>query len=96
MSEIKTRGDPIIDYFDTNPTYGQLEDSEKEVFSTMAQIEIQMYMSDKIFNSLEPGIWYEWLRNFLPAQNIKSRGITNWLHNKVWASFGCFDCTAAG
>ena len=87
MSEINTKGDPIIDYFDTNPTYGQLGDSKKEVFSTMAQIEIQMYMSDKIFKFPAPGMWYEELRNFMPVQNIKSIGITNWANDRIWAHF---------
>ena len=94
MSEIKTKGDPIIDYFDTNPTYGQLQNSQEKVFSTMAHIEIQMYLSDKIYNSLQPWSWYLWLRNFMPAQNIKSRGLTNWANNRIRASFGCDDCSA--
>lgn len=87
MSENNTKGDLIIDYFDSNPTYGQLGVSQKEVFSTMAQIEIQVYMSDKMFNSLDPWIYYEWIRMFMPAQITQSRGLTNWANNKIWVRF---------
>ena len=95
MLEIKTLGDPIIDYFDTKPTYGQLGDSQEKIFSTMAHMEIQIYMTEKYYGTFDAELWLEWLRNFMPTQNIELRGgITNWANNRIWISFGCYDCSA--
>ena len=95
LDNVKTLGDPIIDHFDSSPTYGQLDDSATIILSTMAHIEIQMYHTEKDQTQLDPRILYGWFVELIPSQYLRN-GITNWVNKELWTKFDCSLCFATG
>ena len=91
----KTVGDPIIDYFDVKPSYGKLGNSQESVSGIIANIEIQMYLSEKEQSNMDTSMYRPILENDILQQYLNQR-TTNWVNKKIWMDFFCIQCSARG